>query len=115
MDRKLIQVNVFETEIFGSMLKRDRYAPDPLLEVREWVDDLLKKIPQEYQESARLEIDSVGGYEGEHHAEATVFYLRPENDQEMKARIADEDDDRLRRERDEREILERLKSKYEQK
>lgn len=52
----------------------------------EWLHDRFGKVPEEYRDIAVLEIDSVGGYEGEHHTEATIYYDRPETDAERKNR-----------------------------
>ena len=53
---------------------------------QEWLRERFDQVPPEYRESALLEIDSVGGYEGAHHTEATLYYYRPETVAERAAR-----------------------------
>lgn len=53
---------------------------------REWLKERFDNVPPEYRASAQLEIESVGGYEGEHHTEATLYYDRPETEAERHSR-----------------------------
>lgn len=54
----------------------------------EWLRERFDRVPEEYRDTAILEIDSVGGYEGEHHTEAEIYYSRPETDKERQQREA---------------------------
>jgi hypothetical protein len=107
-----VTVTVYHHEIFGSMLKENKYSPDTLFQIRAWIDVLLEKIPAEFRDSAKMEIDSVGGYEGEHHAEVTVTYERPETAKETEARKAEEAATREEQEARERRMYEQLRAKY---
>ena len=77
-----------------------------------WLDGVINDIPTEYRKVAGIKIDSISGYEGEHHAEVMVSYERPETDEEMEARVARNE----RRNRDietrERQDYARLRKKY---
>ena len=53
---------------------------------RDWLSAKFNEVPPEYRDSAVLEIESVGGYEGEHHTEATVYFDRPPTPEEIASR-----------------------------
>jgi hypothetical protein len=72
-----------------------------------------EEIPEEFRGVARCEIDSQGGYEGEHHATIKVCYSRPETDREWKLRIA-QNLARLRQAQEtDRSVYESLKARFE--
>lgn len=99
--------------VYGSMLHDEKYDEDTLAETIEFLQWLMEKIPPAFKSSARFRIDSVGGYEGEHHAEVEVYYERPETDDERSERKRREDAEQRAAERRERETLAALKRKYE--
>lgn len=108
-----VRVVVYHKEIFGDCLPGSTYKDDSLMAVRDFLSDLLaSKIPIEYHSTANFAIDSVGGYEGEHHAELTIYYERPETDDERKNRLAEEHQRNAEEERRERAALAKLKNKY---
>ena len=78
----------------------------------DWLNGVVEKIPEEYRANAEIEIDSIGGYEGEHHAEVNISYERPETDEEMATRLDNERRQRINSEAREREEYERLKLKF---
>jgi hypothetical protein len=74
-----------------TVLNESLYGEDNTLAGwQEWLRERFEKVPSEYRDSAVLEIDSVGGYEGEHHTEATLYYDRPETAAERQNRHARE-------------------------
>ncbi len=113
MNERTVRVVVVEKDVHGSVTQENKYSDDTLLEVRDWLDQILAKIPEDYRGAAKIEVDSVGGYEGEHHTEITVYYDRPENDKEIAARLREERAAAARQEAKERAAFEALKRKYE--
>lgn len=83
----MVKVPVFHKSIYGSLVDGNKYEPDTLPEVMAWLHVLIADIPAEYRATAKMEIESVGGYEGEHHAEVAVYYERPETEEERAGRI----------------------------
>lgn len=56
----------------------------------DWVNSIKAKAPPDYQSVVVIEIESEGGYEGEHHIEVTAWYNRPETPVETQARADNE-------------------------
>lgn len=104
---------VVDKSVYGSVIDDEKYEDDSLSSVIGWLAGLLESIPPEYRDSARVEVDSVGGYEGEHHSEFRVYYRRPETDVEMAKRLHAELREQSAREARERAIFENLRQKYE--
>jgi hypothetical protein len=79
-----------------------------------WFQDKLALVPEEYRESARIEIDSTTGGEndGSSNPEINISYLRPETDLEMESRITRYKESIKRREEQEIELYKRYKDKY---
>lgn len=76
-----------------------------------WFAGKLGEVPEQYRASAKIEIDAYD-YCGALYAQITIYYIRPESDDEMAAREAREQ--RLKSETEAAELrtLERLKAKY---
>ena len=73
-----------------------------------FIEAVTADVPEEFRDSATVEL-----YFGESGGHLTVQYTRPETDEEMRHRLA-EDENYLRRlERRERNEYERLKAKFE--
>lgn len=67
----------------------DRYGSDEsVTHFRKWLDKQIASIPAKLRPSARIKIDSIGGYEGEHHAEIEITYTRSETKEEIAERRA---------------------------
>lgn len=111
MKREKVREPVWHKDIFGSLISGE-YSDDKLVSVIDWLTKKLAKIPAEHRDAARLEISSVGGYEGEHHAEATIYYDRPETDEEFAARKAEVAEYSARADAAERDMLARLLAKH---
>lgn len=109
-ERKKIEVHVAGGAAWDFM--PDWPETTKLAAFRQWLADAEAKIPEEYRSTATIEIDSIGGYEGEHHAEVIIAYWRPETDDEMAERLDREARQRAHQEARERDTLERLKAKY---
>lgn len=99
-------------DIYGSVIG-DAYTADKLSKFVSFFAALLQKVPEQYRDTATVEIDSVGGYEGEHHAEIIVSYERPETEAEKTARLREEAREREAATRNERGQYERLRAKFE--
>lgn len=107
-----VRIDVLHKDIYGSISKDNEYGDDKVVSVIEWLQDVLDDVPAEYRDSVRIEIDSVGGYEGEHHTEVTIYYDRPETEEEHAARSAAEKRMRAEMEKRERAAFEELAKKY---
>ena len=112
MKRQKVRVNQWHKDgIYGSLIGSECEA-DRLVRVIAYLTDVLNAIPAEYRDTARLEIDSVGGYGGEHHAEVAVYYERPETDEELAERKAEAKASKAAEEERERRTLAALQAKY---
>ena len=74
-----------------------------------WLSDQVDLIPREYLKTAEIEFESKYEYGDDYGTRITIFYNRPETDDEM-AKREKEVSDRID---DERRLYERLKLKYE--
>ena len=72
---------VFDNEQYDG-----EWPPENAAECVAWFSRKLEYIPEEHRATAKIEIDSVGGYEGEHYARIQIYYDRPETDDEMAER-----------------------------
>jgi hypothetical protein len=59
------------------------WVPEKLSDALQWLQLKLQEIPAEYRDSAIIEIDSAGGYEGSHYGHIEIHYTRPETDNEI--------------------------------
>jgi len=75
----------------------------------DWLSRQVDRIPQEYLKKAEIEFENYEEYENAYGTRITIFYYRPETDDEMAKRKKEAID----RESDERRLYERLKAKYE--
>lgn len=82
MTERTTRVEVFNESLYGES--------NTLPGWKEWLTLKFNEVPPEYRDNAVLEIDSVGGYEGEHHTEVTIYYDRPETEIERQYRHARE-------------------------
>lgn len=78
---------------------------ESLLAVRE-------KIPAEYRDKARCEIDASGGYSDSYYAHIKITYERPETTNECKRRELEEDQRAAETDRKDRAAYEALKRRY---
>lgn len=105
--RKQKRVVVFDQEMYDG-----EWPPENAVECVAWFSRKLAYIPEEHRASAKIEINSVGGYEGDHYPRIQIYYDRPEMDDEMAAR--EEFERRYQEEQRAKELhtLAMLKAKY---
>ena len=100
-----VKVSVICREVFGTFTGEGDYGNDKIVDVIAWLKKMLKEVPEEYREGAVLAVQSVGGYEGEHHTEFEIYYYRPESSDEERWRV-----DRERRNNE--ALLQRERAEY---
>lgn len=101
----MVKVTLLNQSVYGNITPEGDYRSDSIPNLVDWLNEQLEEIPAEYRDSARVEIESVGGWEGEHHAEITITYERPETADEKAARHVRE---RARADEEERLAANRL-------
>lgn len=102
-----IKVNVIDAEQYD-----EGFPPSGLLDFSKWLQSKIDAIPEEYRETAQIEIESVSSYEDTHYASISINYWRPETDEEIEARVQKE---RIRREAEEekaRQTYEKLRQRF---
>lgn len=104
---KQMRVVVFDKEEYDG-----EWPPTDATECVAWFVGKLDMIPKEYRGAAKIEFDSVGGYEGSHYAHIDISYVRPETDNETKAREAEEQRLQEAQKAHELRTLAALKAKY---
>jgi len=88
------------------------WMPKKLVDLIPWVEKYLGLVPEEYRDSAAIETVSFRDSPRDYWLNVKVHFHRPETDEEMKARLADEEAQKLEQQRAERQMLEDLKEKY---
>ena len=109
MTRKTTNVVLNCEEEFGPEWNR---MPKRLVDLIPWVQKYLELVPEEYRASAAFEIVSFLDSRRDYSLNVKVHYHRPETDEEMEARLAAEEAEKLEQQRAERQMLEDLKEKY---
>ena len=116
-DRLAIKVKIVDRSVYGSLIDVNNYGADRIVDLIAWLQGILEEIPEECRDRAFIEIDSEGGYEGEHHVEMSLCYQRDETDSEMEKRIASDaqraETGANQRLAHERATFDRLKAKFE--
>lgn len=102
-----IKIEVFNQEQYDG-----EWPPETVLEFMEWFSSKIVEIPEEYQHTAKIELESVGGYEGDHYSSIEIYYYRPETAKEIEVRELDEKVKMDRIKQQELQLLEDLKRKY---
>jgi plasmid maintenance system antidote protein VapI len=88
------------------------WMPKRLVDLIPWVQKYLELVPEEYRASAAFKIVSFRDSRRDYWLNVKVHYDRPETDEEMEARLAAEEAQKLEQQRAERQMLEDLKEKY---
>ncbi len=88
------------------------WMPKKLVDLIPWVQKYLELVPEEYRVSAAFETVSFRDSRRDYWLNVKVHYHRPETDEEMEARLAAEEAQKLEQQRAERQMLEDLKEKY---
>jgi hypothetical protein len=88
------------------------WMPKNLVDLIPWVEEYLGLVPQEYRDSATFETVSFRDSRRDNWLNVKVHFCRPETDEEMEARLADEEAQKREQQRTERQMLEDLKEKF---
>jgi len=88
------------------------WMPKKLVDLIPWVEKYLELVPEEYRDSAAIEPVSFRNSRKDFWLNVKVHFQRPETDEEMKARLADEEAQKQEQRRAERRLLEELKEKF---
>ncbi|MDA1101140.1 MAG: hypothetical protein O2967_19400 [Proteobacteria bacterium] len=88
------------------------WMPKKLVDLIPWVEKYLRLVPEEYRDRAAFETVGFRDSRRDHWLHVKVHFDRPETDEEMEARRADEDAQKLEQQRAERQMLEDLKEKF---
>jgi hypothetical protein len=88
------------------------WMPKRLVNLVPWIEKYLELVPEEYRDSATFETVSFRDSRRDYWLNVKVYFQRPETDEEMRARLADEDVQKLEQQRAERQMLEDLKEKF---
>jgi hypothetical protein len=110
-ERQTRVVTLHQRDIYGSAIKDD-YGADDLRDFIAFFQGLLAKVPVELVSSAKVEIESYCEYDSSR-AQITVYYERPETDEEMAARLSERLAAKAREAERERAAYEHLKAKFE--
>lgn len=90
------------------------WLPARLNDLQSWVRGVYSGIPSEFHDDVYIEIDANDSYYDESPtAVLTVFYCRPETDEEMNSREQKNEFGRREEEARELKLLQQLKLKYE--
>ncbi len=88
------------------------WMPKKLVDLIPWVEKYIELVPEEYRDSAAFETVSFHDSRRDYWLNVKVHFHRPETDEEMEARLADEEAQKLEQQRAERQMLEDLKEKF---
>ena len=109
MNRKTKSVEMNCEEEFGPEWN---WMPKKLVDLIPWAEKCLALVPEEYRDSADFENVSFRDSRREYWLNVKIHYHRPETDEEMKARLEDEEAQKLEQQRAERQMLEELKERF---
>ncbi len=88
------------------------WMPKKLVDLVPWVERYLALVPAEYRDSAAFENVSFHDSQRDYWLKVKVHFDRPETDEEMQARLADEEEQKQEQQKAERQKLEELKQKF---
>ena len=109
MTRKTKNVVMNCQEEFGA---ESNWMPKKLVDLIPWVEKYLALVPKEYRDSAAFEPASFRDSRRDYWLNVKVHFQRPETDEEMKARLENEEAEKLEQQRAERQMLEELKERF---
>lgn len=107
--RHIVRITVFSQEQYGG-----DWPPVQAADFVAWFQGHVNGIPEQYRDTARIEIDSTSGWEDSHYARIEISYKRPETDEELSARRATERARISEQEEAEKRQLAALKKKYDE-
>ena len=102
-----IKVHVFDAERGD-----DNWPPCGLMEFSEWLQAQIATIPEEFRETAAIEVDSEDGYEGSHYASISIVYWRPMTDDERAELARKEEEGRKQEEHRARAMYDHLRQRF---
>ena len=88
------------------------WMPKKLVDLIPWAEKYIGLVPEEYRDSAAFETVSLRDSRKDYWLNVNIHYHRPETDEEMKERLADEEAQKLEQQRAERQMLEELKERF---
>ncbi|NQV44381.1 MAG: hypothetical protein HQ501_05725 [Rhodospirillales bacterium] len=88
------------------------WMPKKLVDLVPWVEKYLELVPEEYRDSAAIETVSFRDSLRECWLNVKVCFHRPETDEEMEERLADEEAQKVEQQKLERQMLEELKERF---
>jgi hypothetical protein len=92
-----------------------RYDEKTLSEMKKMLDAACTRVPKQYRESIRFDIENVGyAYDPSDYPYLVMKYKRLENDKEYSERVTREEKFQLQREENEKKEFERLSKKFAQ-
>ena len=97
--------------VFSAESGNNGWLPENFQQAIAWLQEKFDSIPAEYRETATIEIDS-GTYYDSTYSSLEIEYFRPETDEEMNSRVANQQSRAEEERRREIDLLERLKAKY---
>ncbi len=109
MVRKLKNVVMNCEEEFGPEWN---WMPKKLVDLIPWAEKYLELVPEEYRDSTAFETINFRESNREYWLNVKVRFQRPETDEEVKARLAEEETQKLEQLRAERQMLEELKERF---
>lgn len=109
MNRKTKSVVLNCEEEFGPEWN---WMPKKLVDLGPWVEKYLGLVPEEYRDSAAIETVNFRDSRRDYWLNVKVHYYRPETDEEMNARLAEEEAQKLEQQKAERQMLEDLKERF---
>lgn len=102
-----IKIEVFKKEQYDG-----DWPEENAFQFLTWFEEKINSIPEEFRETAKVELEPVSGYDGGSYASIEIYYYRPETEEETKVRESKEKNRaELLRQR-ELKRLEELKRKY---
>ena len=86
-----VKITVVQSSIFDVPFW-NKSCEGTLAIFQKWLQEQIDQIPEPFRHAADIEIDSEGGWEGEHHATIEITYWRPANAAEIAERHAETQD-----------------------
>lgn len=86
--------------------------PKKLVDLVPWVEKYLALVPEPYRNSASIDTVSFRDSPRDSALGVKVHYYRPETDDEMNKRLADEEAQKLERQKSEKQMLQDLKERF---
>lgn len=106
--RRSIHESVFE----GERCYTGDWPPEKPADFLAWWQEKIEAIPEEFRDTATIEIDSRSGYEGSHDPCIKIGYWRQETDTELATRLTAMQQDAVLKEMQARATYEELRRRF---